>query len=872
MTRRTKLGALAAIIASATLIAVFSLRHTDDAGAAAKPDDARTTEKTTAFATGPRGEIAVVDPAGNLRIEGQVIDSDDHPVGGARVTIDTLPAQTMTTEADGTFVFEHLLGRRYRIVAAAHAGVAGPADVRASDRSEPMILRMRASAGFDVRVIDAITGAAIVGAKIEIRAPVVASAATGANGTAALSAIAPGHWPLVVTADGYGTAFESVAASATARGTRTIALARGVHARGHVLDRNGSAIANAVVWLENVSDWVGDREPARDGVRTAGDGSFAIVGVAPGSYVFHAVAPDRSSATSDVTRIDADVEGIALRTEPGARLAGTIVRPDRSPATGATAYALWNGGSRIAHVDREGRFTFEGLPSVPVWLSASDGEGASTPRRIDLTEPVPGAIELVLENTGVITGTVVDHVGVPVEGAQVTAVRGGVFDAAATAASTVQELSDSSGRFALHALGAGEYQLSATRDPLHASAGKLTTVVAGATDVRLVVASSGAIKGTVALKGGGRPVAYTVRVGRSGLPTSFTGETFKIDAAPGRHSLWIEGPGFTATSVDGIEVPENAVADAGAIELDRGRTLRGRVTSPDGGSLVNGEVLAGAMLIGNGQRVDTGENGPDFRDDVKRVSLAADGSFEVVGATAAPVSLVAALASGARSAPVQVAAGRTDVNNITLTVKKEAALSGRVTRNGKPARAIVNAQAQDSPLTMFTVMASGDGQYSYDRLAPGRYTVAAIAGEPLTGSPFYPRVVDLVAGKAATLDIPITHGATTLTLEAPGTASGLVFVTTKPGTATFGLALIAELGRQDGGAWALTALADGSATFRDLPAGPVRVCVVPIATKGAADMNALVGQIMRAGSSLAAVCRTTELGAATTVSIAGAAQ
>jgi hypothetical protein len=199
-------------------------------------------------------------------------------------------------------------------------------------------------------------------------------------------------------------------------------------------------------------------------------------------------------------------------------------------------------------------------------------------------------------------------------------------------------------------------------------------------------------------------------------------------------------------------------------------------------------------------------------------------------------------------------------------VKKEAALSGTVTRDGKPARAIVNAQAHDSPLTMFTVMAN-EGEFSYDRLAPGRYTVAAIAGAPLLGSPFYPRVVDLAAGKAATLDIAIVSGGTALTVQTPGTASGLVFVTTKPGSAASGMALIGELGRQDGGAWALSAIRDGSVRFTGLPAGPARACVVPIEIKGAADMNVLIGQIVRAGTSLAAICQTTELGAASTVTI-----
>src|SRR5690606_12641881 len=108
---------------------------------------------------------------------------------------------------------------------------------------------------------------------------------------------------------------------------------------------------------------------------------------------------------------------------------------------------------------------------------------------------------------------------------------------------------DSSGRFTLRGLTTGDYQLTAARDPLQAPDRNTTNVAAGATDVRLVVTSAGRIKGTVALTGGGKPAVYTVRVGRGGLPTSFTTGSFEVEAAPGTQSLWIEGPGFTASSI-----------------------------------------------------------------------------------------------------------------------------------------------------------------------------------------------------------------------------------------------------------------------------------------------------------------------------------
>src|SRR5438132_3787519 len=45
------------------------------------------------------------DPRGALRLEGQVVDADDHPVAGATVVLGSNPPRTATTEADGGFAF-----------------------------------------------------------------------------------------------------------------------------------------------------------------------------------------------------------------------------------------------------------------------------------------------------------------------------------------------------------------------------------------------------------------------------------------------------------------------------------------------------------------------------------------------------------------------------------------------------------------------------------------------------------------------------------------------------------------------------------------------------------------------------------------------
>ncbi|HZJ66596.1 MAG TPA: carboxypeptidase regulatory-like domain-containing protein, partial [Kofleriaceae bacterium] len=75
-----------------------------------------------------RTAIIVVedDPRGALRLEGQVIDAEDHGVAGATVTITSNPPRTTTSEADGSFAFDALVGRPYTLVARVAQGVAGP--------------------------------------------------------------------------------------------------------------------------------------------------------------------------------------------------------------------------------------------------------------------------------------------------------------------------------------------------------------------------------------------------------------------------------------------------------------------------------------------------------------------------------------------------------------------------------------------------------------------------------------------------------------------------------------------------------------------------------------------------------------------------
>ena len=129
-----KIG-LVVIVVLFALLAVVGYRHVNrDRRESVVATSSKPPPKTPAAVPTPHvGAEQVIredDPTGSLRLEGQVIDGDEKPVGGAIVAIDTNPPRTVTTEADGSFTFDHLIGREYKLEASAGDGYAGPAYLR----------------------------------------------------------------------------------------------------------------------------------------------------------------------------------------------------------------------------------------------------------------------------------------------------------------------------------------------------------------------------------------------------------------------------------------------------------------------------------------------------------------------------------------------------------------------------------------------------------------------------------------------------------------------------------------------------------------------------------------------------------------------
>ena len=288
--------------------------------------------KTPAAAASPHVAAEQViredDPTGTLRLEGQVIDADEKPVGGATVAIDTNPPRTATSEADGSFTFDHLLGREYKLEARAGDGYAGPAFLRLAEATEPVILRLGPGAAITVEVRDADSGHPIEGAAVELRTMLSWSATTDAHGVARLRGVGGSGFDmsLKATASGYAPELRRVTPSPGEDRRELMTLHRGASVSGRAVAMDGKPIVDARVLAVSTSEPFPLADARRDGVITGKHGEWSVASVAPGSYRFVLSHPDYEPATTAPVVVDGVTprSGIEIRAAVGGEIRGIV--------------------------------------------------------------------------------------------------------------------------------------------------------------------------------------------------------------------------------------------------------------------------------------------------------------------------------------------------------------------------------------------------------------------------------------------------------------------------------------------------------------------------------------------------------------------
>ncbi len=755
----------------------------DGSAVSPSPDPTDTAPRA---ATAPPAALALrfdADPRGSQRLEGSVIDEDKHTVAGVVVTISTNPQRQVTTEADGSFELTDLLPRPYTLVARAKDGtIAGPMTVRVP-ALEPVVMTLHARSALEVTVLAAAGRRPVAGAHVVLRGLAETSADTGAAGTATLTGVPGGMVLLEISAPGFGPEQQLATTSGVAGQTDrvTVLLSRGAPVEGRVVDSSGAAIAGARVSAEPAGALVPLGNDGRALTVDSGpDGGFRFDALPAGSFRFSAVHAPHAPGSTPAILLDGrtPTRGLELRLEAGARLAGRVVSRAGAPVPFAAVRVAPRGAGPFAGVSRQascddaGHFSLDGLPRRAHDVLALHDSATSARTTVDLAQKAEVLdLELVLGLDLTISGTVVSPSGAPVAGAQVTAM---VELGASTDLEDLRlrgpasEVSDGAGAFTLSGLGPGSYRVRASHEAGGAG-GDLwlrpgVVAAAGATGVRVTLAEDGVIKGRVVYDDGTVPELFSVAAGAFSPALPFAGGRgeFRLTGVPaGERTLVITGPRITRLLSAPITVTSGAEVDAGTITLTRGRSVRGIVTDGADRPVVGAKVMAGSVLVGDGQKLG-GLPSPGLP--VKTTESADDGSYEIAGLGPGALSIVADADVG-RSLVLPIAAGAGDAV-VALHLLPTGALEGKVSKAGAAvAGALVTAQQHKVPAGRFVVSAGSDGSFRFDRLAPGEYLVSAVELAGVGGAGMESQRVTVTAGASARADFTLEAGGVTVKLR-----------------------------------------------------------------------------------------------------------
>jgi uncharacterized GH25 family protein len=820
------------------------------------------------------GDVSVIvddDPKGDLRLEGQVVDSDDHPVAGATVILSSNPPRTVTSEADGGFAFDALVGRQYTLLARAKQGVAGPVTARLTAKSDPIVLHLRPAAKVTVTVASA-DGKPIDGATVELRGYDVQKETT-AKGIATFAEVVPGGYQVAGWADGLARSMQWIQVGA-GENTAKLVLARGAPVTGRVVDGSGKGVKGARVTFHGASDWSQQADSRYDAVTTATDGAFKFAAMPAGSFRFAASHPEFAPGSSQMVTLDGKNErtGVTIALDPGASVRGTVVDTQQQPVAGARVRVglgqrkgMIFTPPREAYSDAKGTFEVNGLPKAALAAVAMHETGSSQTKDIDATGGDVHDVTLVIDRTGTIAGIVVDQANNPIEGAQVSA--GPNFrDAKASSDFSnwrlrgfPQELTDAAGKFTLTGLAPGSYEITALRSHAASRGRRGTTegIVAetGAKDLKIVLPPEGGVKGKVAFADGTTPNAFTISVGMT--QQAFSGPPeFELDAlAPQHYELQVRGPSFQARSVD-VLVEPGKTADVGTITVQKGRSLAGIVTSK-GQPVAGATVYAGRQVFGNG--TSSQANFGPMGQGTKTTTSDPDGTFSLAGFNDGDLTIVAEHPSIGRSKGMRVPTDMQGQGELVLELQPYGALSGVMRQGGKPVEGIfVSCQSTTTPGAIYAVASGADGGYRYDKLAPDTYKVSATVGMPMAGMKFYSKQVDVPPGTEVTVDLAVEPGAVTLDVT-PVAQKGVlgvasVWLATGSITATTATELQLKMAAAGPGASQWVIIRQGEpAAFSEVAPASYSACVVPFPSevKGMATM----GYVERHGDKLPAYCK-----------------
>ncbi len=494
----------------------------------------------------PAPAVAPAAPAGDPRadrITGRIAGRDGKAVAGARAWLDTetrldrlAPRATDAVSAEideaGTFSFEALPGREYRLTVEAPGFATATVPIRSGASDVAIVLEPAASiAG---QVVSKDTGLPVP--RLELNARPAQSpnstrphlAVSGEEGRFAFGGLPEGEYVL-----SFGNSFEVTADAGNEYLTGTLGPVPtgSIHVRVEVVPgfaiagvlREPSGLPSRRLFSVEASGRTerGDSEWARHrSTRSGPDGRFRIGGLPRGLYVLTLRAVTAEEGGGENPYAAARIDGIAAGTDDlvvdlreGASVRGILVADDGAPVTGAGYVWVFPQGTSAASpesvavtVDAEGRFATPTLDAGRRYDVFASGFPGVMQGKVEGVVPGAEEVRVTCRRAGTITGRVVDADGKPVpDGVGVTA---SATDAASgtSAGRPGVAYTRAGGTFTLEGLGPFAFTLRAGgAASAYVTAEAATDVRVGAEDVVLKVRLGVRVRGRLE-DPAGRPV------------------------------------------------------------------------------------------------------------------------------------------------------------------------------------------------------------------------------------------------------------------------------------------------------------------------------------------------------------------------------
>ncbi|WP_377887184.1 carboxypeptidase regulatory-like domain-containing protein [Alkalihalobacillus sp. R86527] len=543
---------------------------------------------------------------------------------------------------------------------------------------------------------------------------IVGTQTTDATGAYSFPSVIAGQYSLNVTATNFQSDAVGVTVAANDASTVNFVLEPNPGTvQGEVRNEDGDPINGALVEVLNLAGSVIST------ATTNVSGVYTIDELAPGDYK---IRFSKSLFTTQVLGFnleagETEVLNGTLQENPGT-LTGTITDATTSAPLPGTTIQVTNGlGVTVATstTDLNGEYTIEMLaPGFYTVTFVAPGYGSQTVGAKIQSEQTT-TLDVPLEQlVGAISGTITDTLGNPVAGSVIEIFSNNVLVASTT--------TDSNGNYIINNLIPGAYSITASNNGFSSETVGASVIVneTSTADVTLTP-NPGTLTGTVrsldgiALEG----VVLTIRDDRTGanitqVVTNNQGVYTATGLAPGNYSITALLEDFQSKQTGSTIVSDQTTTTDFILEPNPA-SVTGAIINAATGLPITDLMIEVKVVDLNGNVLTT-----TFTD--------LTGQYEVNHLLPGTYGIVAsAVDFQTNGASVTLSPGEVETTNVVLT-PAPGSITGTLTDTaGAPLSNVSIRVVDDTGFLVGTILTGTDGTYEFNGLAPGNYTITAVA-------------------------------------------------------------------------------------------------------------------------------------------------